>query len=343
MAKKASRQGRVKVSTGDGGDQWAVKQRTVEYGRIVSANDPHHFIHVSSSASDDKWASMMQSLPCTLEDLGVVVSTGRVVDFRARQFLRQEPTAGSVPLIYSVHFEDGFVSWPLSGGRKPNALAASQDTDSLMVPAGHYTLVKRFSTKEEKRRVVAAVYDPTRVRSERVGFENHLNYFHDAGKGLRRRLARGLALFLNSGLVDQYFRQFNGHTQVNATDLRMLRYPSRGDLEKLGAKMSKEAPRPGEGRPAGSCALCRCRTVIPLKSRSTPSSDIFAGEQGPLGVRWPSSSRSENPRRPARGDRGDSGWGHHTGIPSSSEESTFGRSGAIPAGEPPREPGFRQQ
>jgi adenine-specific DNA-methyltransferase len=40
-----------------------------------------------------------------------------------------------------------------------------------------------------------------------------------------------LAAFLNSTVLDVYFRQFNGHTQVNATDLRNLRYPSRSQLE----------------------------------------------------------------------------------------------------------------
>jgi adenine-specific DNA-methyltransferase len=45
---------------------------------------------------------------------------------------------------------------------------------------------------------------------------------------------------LNSTLVDTYFRQFNGHTQVNATDLRSLKYPSRARLEKLGKAVGHE-------------------------------------------------------------------------------------------------------
>jgi adenine-specific DNA-methyltransferase len=43
-------------------------------------------------------------------------------------------------------------------------------------------------------------------------------------------------VYLNSSLVDSYFRQFNGHTQVNATDLRSLRYPARAVLERIGKK-----------------------------------------------------------------------------------------------------------
>ncbi|MGD6739431.1 hypothetical protein ACP5PY_25070 [Photobacterium leiognathi subsp. mandapamensis] len=46
--------------------------------------------------------------------------------------------------------------------------------------------------------------------------------------------AKGLWVFLNSSLVDKYFRQMNGHTQVNATDLRTLRYPTREQLIDMG-------------------------------------------------------------------------------------------------------------
>ena len=50
-----------------------------------------------------------------------------------------------------------------------------------------------------------------------------------------RESGRGARLFiLNCSLVDRFFRQFNGHTQVNATDLRSLRYPDRAVLERLG-------------------------------------------------------------------------------------------------------------
>lgn len=54
--------------------------------------------------------------------------------------------------------------------------------------------------------------------------------------------AKGLAAFLNSTLVDGYFRQFNGHTQVNATDLRNLRYPTAAELVLLGRKIGNEFP-----------------------------------------------------------------------------------------------------
>lgn len=56
------------------------------------------------------------------------------------------------------------------------------------------------------------------------------------------QLARGLAAFLNGTLVDAYFRQFNGHTQVNATDLRSMSYPTLEQLRRLGGRIGNEFP-----------------------------------------------------------------------------------------------------
>jgi adenine-specific DNA-methyltransferase len=144
------------------------------------------------------------------------------------------------------HFNGGFVRWPKPGGRKPNAILDTERTQELLVPSAIYVLVKRFTSKEERRRVVACIYDPHRIRAERVGFENHLNYFHARGRGLPMDFAKGLAAFLNSTLVDVYFRQFNGHTQVNATDLRNMCYPTRAELESLGRKIADAFPNQAE-------------------------------------------------------------------------------------------------
>ncbi|MHC5720660.1 MAG: adenine methyltransferase, partial [Nostoc sp.] len=54
--------------------------------------------------------------------------------------------------------------------------------------------------------------------------------------------ARGLAVYLNSTLVDAFFRLFNGHTQVNATDLRKLKYPCMEQLLSLGTEIKEQFP-----------------------------------------------------------------------------------------------------
>jgi hypothetical protein len=78
--------------------------------------------------------------------------------------------------------------------------------------------------------------------AERLGFENHLNVYHQEKRGLSEDVANGLAIFLNSTVVDDYFRRFNGHTQVNATDLRLLKYPAIDALTALGQWAKNNKP-----------------------------------------------------------------------------------------------------
>jgi len=75
-----------------------------------------------------------------------------------------------------------------------------------------------------------------------IGFENHLNYFHSPKGEMSEALAKGLFAYLNSTIVDDFFRLFSGHTQVNSTDLRYLKYPSKKCLETLGEKLTSSEP-----------------------------------------------------------------------------------------------------
>jgi adenine-specific DNA-methyltransferase len=226
----------VVLSFSSGKPGASIEYRSCEYTEVVAPHDPASFIHLVTDKSEIGIREQIASLSASLPDLGLNVSTGRVVDFRASKFLRQRPDERTVPLIRPCHFSTGVVQWPSTRERKPCAILDLEPTRSLLVPRGFYVLVKRFSAKEERRRIVASVYDPSRLKSVRVGFENHLNYFHGSGRGLDEDLAWGLATFLNSTAVDSYFRHFSGHTQVNATDLRSLRYPTQKQLATLGAK-----------------------------------------------------------------------------------------------------------
>jgi len=219
----------VSLSAADG----AVMKRRVGYEQVVRPDDPDSILHVTADERADQVGEQLSRFIASLADLGLGVATGRVVDFRARTHLRSQPGDGTVPLVYPAHFCHGLVEWPNGHTRKPNAIAANERTADLLVRAGFYVLTKRFSAKEERRRLVAAIYDPRRVHAAQVGFENHLNYYHKNGGGLPEEIARGLAIYLNSTLLDQYFRQFSGHTQVNATDLRRLPYPNTEQLRKL--------------------------------------------------------------------------------------------------------------
>ncbi len=241
--KGGSREAGVTISSSAGPEDEIAVVREIAYEQLVRPSDPDYFIHIVPDELGGAIAEQMGRLYWTLHEHDLEVSTGRVVDFRALPLLRAVPEAGTVPLVYPLNFENGFIAWPKPSGKKAQAMALLPGVEELLIPKGTYVLVKRFSAKEENRRVVAAVYDPVRIAAEQVGIENHLNYFHRKGRGLPIALAKGLAAFLNSTLVDLYFRQFSGHTQVNAADLRSLKYPARSQLEALGSRIGDQFPK----------------------------------------------------------------------------------------------------
>jgi predicted RNA methylase len=230
---KSGHQETVTVSTATDGTLADFQMHEVPFTGIVAPDDPECFIRIPTTVEQN----ILESSPVanyTLRDLRVEVSTGPVVDFRLKPYLRDQPAEGTVPLLYPAHFTNEGVVWPSANIRKPNALQVNAATEKWLFPNGFYTVVRRFSSKEERRRITASVVNPSMFDAEHLGFENHLNVYHQGKRGLSEDVAYGLAIFLNSTAVDDYFRQFNGHTQVNATDLRLLKYPAMDTLIALG-------------------------------------------------------------------------------------------------------------
>ncbi len=234
LLERNGRQGNVTITTSTDGKFDDIKSFVHPFTSIVLPDDSHHFIHIPTSLEKNA-IELSKSIRFSLEDLGIMVSTGPVVDFRVREHLQKMPEADSVPLLYPIHFRQKSVEWPKSGSSKPNAIKRNSKTEKWLYPRGYYCVVRRFTSKEEKRRIVANVVNPdTFPDAKALGFENHLNVFHEGKKGLPKLLAYGLATFLNITAVDENFRRFNGHTQVNATDLRLIKYPNRKTLLKMG-------------------------------------------------------------------------------------------------------------
>ena len=123
-------------------------------------------------------------------------------------YLRKTLEACSLAGNGRVTFE-----WPRQSIRKAQWFAPLEAKDKeLLLPEGWYCVVKRFSAKEERRRIVASAWSPREVPGP-VAFENHLNVFHVKGAGLDEETARGLTVWTNSTLVDRFFRMFSGHTR----------------------------------------------------------------------------------------------------------------------------------
>lgn len=234
MLERSGRQGDVEISTSTDDSFSDYVSNVHSFDRIVFPDDAERFIHIPTSLKLN-YLELSPAIRYSLDDIGINVSTGPVVDFRMREHLRKMPEPGCVPLLYPTHFRGQKTEWPKKGIAKANSIQRNDATEKWLYPSGFYAVVRRFSSKEERRRVVASVVNPSLFpNSAMLGFENHLNVFHEGKHGLPENLARGLAVYLNTTAVDDQFRRFSGHTQVNATDLKLMRYPSRDVLISIG-------------------------------------------------------------------------------------------------------------
>lgn len=235
---KGQKQGAVVVSRSFDQHLSDYSEHEFAFDDIVHPGDNELYFHIPTPQSS---STSRKSLPrYSLMDLDLDVCTGPVVDFRLREHCSQNRTATTVPLIYPFHFRGGSFLHPREN-KKPNWIEVNDASRKWLMDPGCFVLTKRFTSKEEKRRVVAHILRHEDVPYTAIGIENHLNVFHRRKKGIPENLAVGLAQYLNSSEVDDYFRSFSGHTQVNATDLRRLPYPSLAELIQLGDEVLREA------------------------------------------------------------------------------------------------------
>jgi adenine-specific DNA-methyltransferase len=235
LKKQKRRSQKVSVTYSNGYDFEDLSETIVDYDQIVQPNDKHKIIHIPAQDHPHKAGALFDR---EIGELGISVSTGPVVDFRLENYIRKERGDDVVvPLIYPAHTRGFVAQWPVEKlNKRGQYIIDSPEINKWFVPLdGYYVSVRRFSSKEERRRIFATLIDPSSIDARYVAFENHVNFFHIKKSGMDREFALGLVIFLNSTPVDRYFRSFSGHTQVNVTDLKKMRYPSTKVLHEMGA------------------------------------------------------------------------------------------------------------
>lgn len=188
-------------------------------------------LKIPCSPADLACLEQMSRFAQTLADLGVCVSTGRVVPFRNREFLHTTNVPKSVPLLWMQHVLPKGITWPL-GGRlaKPEWIAGDAP---VLIANANYVFVRRVSSKDEPRRLTVCPYTRS-LAGDVIGVENHINYLYRQSQSLTPDEVWGLATWLNSQLVDRYVRITNGHTQINAGELRRLPTPPLATITAVG-------------------------------------------------------------------------------------------------------------
>jgi adenine-specific DNA-methyltransferase len=196
--------------------------------------DKDYVVHLPLSETDDAIAAIINTWTGRLHQYGLEVSTGPVVPFRAKNLVASVGNVPSThaPLLWMQNIKPMYYEWAIQHKGQYLLLKGG---DKLLLPNQNYVLLRRFSAKEERRRLTAAPY-LAEIDTPVIGLENHLNYIHRPHGHLTDDETRGLAILLNSTFMDSYFRIFNGNTQVSATELRRLPLPPLDAIIELGQR-----------------------------------------------------------------------------------------------------------
>jgi adenine-specific DNA-methyltransferase len=228
----------IVLSTSLGRDLHDVQEYRAAYDEIIDNSKGDQIVRVATSHLEHEIVATLDALPHRFRSLGFEISTGPVVTFRTTEYLRKKASANTAPLLWMHNVRPFLTQFPPKNG-KPTHIEVCEKSMRLLVPAKRYVLLKRFTAKEEKRRLVAGIMEASDSYSEWVGLENHLNYVYRKGADLTKAEAFGLAAFFNSFLVDRYFRAISGNTQVNATEIRAMPTPDERRLAQIGEEVQR--------------------------------------------------------------------------------------------------------
>jgi adenine-specific DNA-methyltransferase len=242
LAEKAGAPKEVLITSSAGRNLQYVDRHSLSYAKVIDDSTGDHLVRVATSGFEQEIVQALDRLQHRFGELPFKVSTGPVVTFRSRQFLRRVRSDNTAPLLWMHNVRPFVIRFPAKNG-KPTHIIVSEDSQKLLLPTKRYVLLKRFTAKEERRRLVAGIVDVKDSYSSFLGLENHLNYVYRPDGELSKSEALGLAGLFNSALVDRYFRAISGNTQVNAAEIRAMPVPSLEVIREIGKLLESDDQR----------------------------------------------------------------------------------------------------
>lgn len=217
----------IHITTSSTSDFNDVTAFEAPYSVVVPRN---RFVYLVTNRNDEEVLERINNLTNTLPDIQMKMQTGLIVDFRTQDVLRNTLEDGGFPLLYSQHIKDGKVVWPI--GKEGEVIKTNHK--AYLQENSDFLLVKRFTSKEEKRRLQCGIYLKQRYSQFRyISTQNKINFVRCDSPCV----AYGLFVLLNSSLYDAYYRILNGSTQVNSTEINQIPVPAKDVIEAMGREL----------------------------------------------------------------------------------------------------------
>lgn len=206
---------------------------------LIDINSKEKVLFIPSNNKEAETINVFQRWKNSLNDYNIQISTGPVVAFRCKDYLVSDYTTEIkiAPLIWLHNTKEMKFVFPLKKGTKPSYIIDSKESQKVLLKNKNYILIRRFSSKDDKSRLVCSPYFASNIKFEKIGIENHLNYIYRPNGDLSEEELWGISAMFNSSLFDTYFRTFNGNTQVGAFELKQIKMPPLEKIILIGEKV----------------------------------------------------------------------------------------------------------
>ncbi|MDR1881272.1 MAG: Eco57I restriction-modification methylase domain-containing protein [Prevotella sp.] len=204
---------------------------------LIDLKSKEKIIHLPINTNEESIIDLFKSWNGSLNRYDIQISTGPVVAFRTKDYIREIHENGAVflaPLYWLHNVTKMEVHYPLHKSDKGQYIQICDQTKPYLIPNKNYIFLRRFSSKDDKSRLIAAPYFSSPDSPYCIGVENKLNYIYRPKGHLERAEVMGIAALLNSNLFDTYFRTFNGNVNVSATELRAMPMPPLEIIKEIG-------------------------------------------------------------------------------------------------------------
>lgn len=207
---------------------------------LIDLNSKEKILHLPTSDKEESILNLVSNWENVLTDFNIKISTGPVVSFRALDYIQNNYENGAVflaPLFWLHNVNKMILEWPKQLKEKGQFIRIESGSKSLLIPNKNYIFLRRFSTKDDKSRLIAAPYFCNYAKADYIGVENKVNYIYRKDGHLDRDEVVGICALLNSEFFDTYFQIFNGNVNVSATELREMRFPPLNNIKEIGNKI----------------------------------------------------------------------------------------------------------
>lgn len=231
----------VTISTSEGlKDLQESKLKEYHISEIIDLKSKAKILHLPTTNYEENVMQLFKSWKNNLIDFNIQISTGRVVSFRSRELLfetYQNTTIFLTSLYWLHNVTKMSINWPNFIPKKSQYINMTEKSEKLLLPNKNYVFLRRFSSKDDKSRLIAAPYFSHYNNKKLIGVENKLNYIYNLEGELQQNEAVGIAALLNSNIFDTYFRTFNGNVNVSATEIRLMPFPPIETIREVGNQL----------------------------------------------------------------------------------------------------------